>query len=505
MLFTIQDDHLDEAEIDRIKQASFDSMFTHSETFEGHSNWMVNDLSLPTKYIGCDPFEIYELSMGVVGWIGVEYQQIQTEDYGIVSAAHEDTDHHHGSVVILYKKDTSISADYFDDFIDCMAEYVNFEDTVEFFDESVLVNLEGAEDEEVIDLVGRIEKQVGIIQNRKSKDVDKTKACKVLWAIRFDKDEITGIWAITRSIRQERALNIEMIDSPLQRKIKADMGHDFEWKKGPLGTVFFVSCPMYLIHYNHARGSPLPPHMPGKFWSCGSTIRLINQPIDYSGAAIQVIEEVKFKPEQRRYNKEDYTVKLLLKLNQYESRMYIECQLGKAINKGVDKHAQLLLNQPNFHQHAMDNEYDYYWGVDEFAKLYARQEILVELEKCKKQMAKQKKEMDELLKYKQKHEKESDEDEIDENKNKKVKRHKKKKNSGESHSDDDEDESDSDNDTNGSSDSDSESDEDESDSDNDTNGSSDSDSDEDEDEDIAELTVSKKGDKEEAEGSDDHA
>ena len=178
MLFTIQDDNLDEAEIDEIKQASFDSMFTHSETFEGHSNWMVNDLSHPTKYIGCDPFEIYELCMGKVGWIAVEYQQIKTKDYGSVGAVHEDTDYHHGSVVILYKKDTSISADYFDDFIDCMAEYVNLEDTVEFFGETVLVNLEGAEDEDGIDLVKRIEEQVGIIQSRKSKDVHKQEHAK---------------------------------------------------------------------------------------------------------------------------------------------------------------------------------------------------------------------------------------------------------------------------------------------------------------------------------------
>ena len=498
MLFTIQDDHLDEAEMDRIKQASFDSMFTHCKTFEGHSNWMVNDLSHSSKFIACDPFEAYELLMGKVGWIGMEYQQINTNDYGIVSAAQEDTDHHHGSVVTLYKKDTSISADDLDDFIDCMAEYVKVKDTVEFFDETVLALLAGAEDEHVIDLVKRIEKQVGIIQKRKSKDIDRTRACKVLWKIWFHKDEITGIFAITRSVRQERALNIEMIDSPLQRKIKADMRHDFEWKKGPLGTVVFVSCPMYLIHYDDARNSPLPAHMPGKFWSCGSEKRFINKAFDYSGAAIQVIEERKWKPEKRRrgHKAEDYKVKLLLKLNEYDSRMYIECQLGRAINKGVDSHVQLLLNHPNVHQYAMENNLDYYWGVDEFAKLYARQHITAELEKCQKKLAKQKKKIDELEKYKQKHEKESDEsdeveidendddddeDEIDENKNK-------KKNSGEIHADDDDEDVEV------------EIDESDSDSDLDKDGNDSSESDSDEDEDIAESTARKTGDKEEVEG-----
>ena len=251
--------------------------------------WIQDD-NQTIKLLGCTPFELFQLFMGMdVSCVGMEHERVETEDYGTVSAAQEDTDHH-GNAVILFKTDTLIPDKYINKVIDCMVQNVGFKRIEKFFEGSVASHLQDSEHDHAIDLEKRVNEELGILQNYKSKNVDKRKACKELFEIWFDKDALRGPIAVTRYLRQERKLilnpmtvyalhyddardfqgdasepngtyhavenqednnsadkpwvnhaitrwirqetdaNIEQIMSPLQQKINGKMGPDFKWK-----------------------------------------------------------------------------------------------------------------------------------------------------------------------------------------------------------------------------------------------------------------------------------
>ena len=172
-------------------QAPSDSMMSHS----------------PIKLLGCTPFECFELFMGMDGsCVGMEHERGETEDHGSVSAAQEDADHHDDNTVILCKTDTLIPDKYINKFIEGMVQYVGFKGIEKFFEGSVACHLQDSEHDHAIDLEKRVNDELGILQNYKSKNVDKRKACKKLLKIWFDKDAIRGPIAVTRYLRQERKL-----------------------------------------------------------------------------------------------------------------------------------------------------------------------------------------------------------------------------------------------------------------------------------------------------------
>ena len=424
--FTIQDQDEDLTELmERMKEASYQSMRSHSNTLDGQSNWFVNDLTHPSKYIAATPFELYELFDSRVQWIGFEFQEMETTDYGTISAVQEDRDHHNGCVVTLYKKDTLVPDKDMQKFLDCMVKCVGINKTLEFFEDSVFDDIAKSEFDHGQKLEVRMRKQIDILNGNANK-TKKMKACKVLWSIWFDKDAITGIISITRWISQESRIDIEMIESPLQREIKAEMGPEFKWKNGKLGTVNFVSLPMIKLHYDESFNSTLPARMPGRFWTCGSSKRFIKRRTDDDDdcdGAIQVFEEKLFRPEKKKnYNVEDYKVKVNLKFD--GDYMFLECELGAAIERGVDGYVQELFRRPDIFEHAINQKFNYYWGVDEYPKLYAHQKLrdeqqalLTKIERYERKMEAQKRDINKLKQKKIKIKKQKDK-----NKNKEEKK-----------------------------------------------------------------------------------
>ena len=411
-------------------------MMTLCEDLGKNSKWMVNDLSLKSKWMAVGPFSCYELFVGHKSWVSFELEEIDTDD-GIVTAAQEDPDYHHGSVVMIYKTDTSVPEGNLVQFIDCMVESAPLNQAVEFFEESIISSLEDSDHDDAISLKERIENQIDIIHSEESKENEKKEAVKELWTIWFDKDLIRGPIAITRWIRQETNANIQSLESALERKIKAMMGSDFKWRNGTLGTVNILSTPLLGLHYDDARDSPLPDHMPGGFWSCESPKRLIRQSKDF-GPSIKVIRQQKFKPEERKdgeFNKDHYTVDFLLRYN--GKHYFIDCKLGQAIERGVDKHIQMILRHPDIFGYALHNGWNYYWGCDEYLKLDAQQGLLHKLKDFEKKITKQKKNIGKLKKFKKRVENdaeseqnesdtEDDDMDVDKDKDKKTKRNKNK-------------------------------------------------------------------------------
>lgn len=437
--FNIQDydEDQDQIELNQLKQARFESMIAYSKRLEKGSVLFVNDLSLKSKFIAVGPFTCFELWMGVRPWVLFEYEEINTKEFGILYAAQEDPDHQHDCIVTLYKTDTSIPSDHLDKFLNCMVEGVTFKQTAQFFEDCVLGSLEGSKHNDAKLLKKKIGKRVGIVKSNKSNN-NKKKACKGLWHIWFDRKKIRGLCGITRWLRQDTNVNIECLESPLERKIKAEMGADFKWRNGTLGTVNILSTPIHGLNYDDARKSPLSDHMPAGFWSFGSHKRLITGSKDF-GAAITEVRRKQYQPEaDHEFNEDDYACQLLLKYNAYGDYMFIECEVGQTIQKGVDRHIQNVLRDPDIFQYANKRKWTYFWGVDEYRKLSAQQQLFDKVKEFEKRWVKQKSDIDKLRGIKQAYENDLEEDDMDIDKgdDKNSKRNKRKKDSEESDTED---------------------------------------------------------------------
>ena len=404
---TIQESDEYQADLDRMEEARYDSLMSQSEMIEKYSNWIVNDLSLNSKYLSIGPFALYELIMGDVNWILYEYKKYKIDSNGTIDrAAPEDPDFRHGSVVTLYKSHTTIPQKYLNEFLECMANYISREDTLEFFNDHVLNIVKGCRDQHGQKVYKTITKRIDTLRTETS-GRNLIQTARFLWGVWFN--EFHGQYAITRWTRQETNVNIPMVMTPLMRKIKKKMGPNFKWKNDAVGTVNFVSGSMLTIPYDDAFKSPMPDDLNFKFFETGGPERLIKKPDD-SIKLIGCIKQNTCLPDDLppNYNPEHYAFDFHLAHN--GKNLFITCKAGSAVNKEVDEYTQHMLHHPNMFLYAERNNWNYYLGVDEYFKLSEQRKLMNKIKLCEKQMAKQQRDIDKFKPFIQEDEVSDDED-----------------------------------------------------------------------------------------------
>ena len=368
------------------------------------SRRFVNDLSHKSKYMAVDPFTCYELTMADVNFVTFEYEEVPMKDGDYVGAAPEDPEHHQACVVTIFKAQTSIPQSHRSRFIECMVKFVKLKKTLTFFETHVLANLADSDYEDTQDLEKRIAKRVAILKRKRAPKTQMEEAKQWLWEMWFNPREIRGEWAIARWVLQTTNANIEQIMSPLRQRINLTLGRDFKWKNGKVGTVNIISTPMYLLHFDDARKSPLPDTIKAEFWTCSGTSRPIQEPKQCQ--SIRLIKRQNFK------SKGDWKGECRLKHN--GKHFFTEYTLCRAMEEELDGHIQKILRAPAIFEYAHTRNWDYYLGIDEYRKLKAQQELLDKLKDFEKKLIKQTKDIDKLKEFVQTQENESESDGDDE-------------------------------------------------------------------------------------------